>query len=84
MKKIAILNDIHSNYLLLKLVLDDIQKYNVDDFIFCGDYVTDGFDYCCDFIQFINNFSCGNEKIMSELWHEKFIEYLGYKNLKIF
>ena len=44
MKKIAIINDIHSNYLLLKLVLKDIEKYNVDDFIFCGDYVTDGFD----------------------------------------
>lgn len=44
MKKIAIINDIHSNYLLLKLVLEDIKKYNVDDFIFCGDYITDGFD----------------------------------------
>lgn len=44
MKKIAIINDVHSNYLLLKSVLDDIKKYNVDDFIFCGDYITDGFD----------------------------------------
>lgn len=72
---------------------EDVKKYYIESNYHkeCNEWsnlilytLKDGFDYCCDFIQFINNFSCGNEKIMSELWHEKFIEYMGYKNLEIF
>ncbi len=40
MKKIAVLSDIHCNKMLLDKVLSSID---VDDYIFCGDYVTDGF-----------------------------------------
>lgn len=43
-KKIAILTDIHGNLLLLNEVLKELKKENIDDYIFCGDNITDGFD----------------------------------------
>ncbi len=42
MKKIAVLSDIHSNEYLFKEILKDLEKENIDDYIFLGDYVTDG------------------------------------------
>ncbi len=44
MKKIAILSDIHSNAKILKAMLKDLEKENIDEYIFCGDYITDGFE----------------------------------------
>ena len=44
MKKIAILNDIHGNYLLLERVLRELKYQNIDFYIFGGDLVTDGFE----------------------------------------
>ncbi len=44
MKRIAVLSDIHSNATLLKEVICDLEKSNIDEYIFCGDYVTDGFE----------------------------------------
>jgi len=38
-KKIAILSDIHGNILALKSVLQDFKKYEIKDFICCGDYI---------------------------------------------
>lgn len=43
-KKIAILTDIHGNLLLLNAVLEELKKENINDYIFCGDSITDGFD----------------------------------------
>ncbi len=40
--KIAVMSDIHCNFLSFKLAIDDAEKNNVDSFIFLGDYVTDG------------------------------------------
>lgn len=42
--KIAIIADIHSNLFLLKKHLDDIQKRNITEICFLGDYITDGFE----------------------------------------
>ena len=42
--KVAILADIHSNYLVFKKAIDDAIKRGVEKFIFLGDYTTDGFD----------------------------------------
>ncbi len=44
MKKIAVLTDIHSNAKILKEILKDLEKENIDEYIFCGDYITDGFE----------------------------------------
>lgn len=43
-KKIAIITDIHGNLFLLNKVLKELEKENIDDYIFCGDNITDGFD----------------------------------------
>lgn len=44
MKKIAIIADIHSNIIYFKNALKDIQRRGINDFVFLGDYVLDGFD----------------------------------------
>ena len=44
MKKIAILNDIHCNHPVLDQVLKDLKIKNIDHYIICGDFLTDGFD----------------------------------------
>ena len=44
MKRIAILNDIHGNYLLLERVLRELKYQNIDNYIIGGDLVTDGFE----------------------------------------
>lgn len=42
MSKIAIINDIHSNYLLLQKILNYTRKQNIEKYIICGDTITDG------------------------------------------
>lgn len=44
MKRIAILTDIHSNYFALKRILNELSKEKIDDYIICGDLITDGFE----------------------------------------
>lgn len=44
MRKIAILTDIHSNYYALNKILQELNNENVDEYIICGDFITDGFD----------------------------------------
>lgn len=41
-KRIAIINDIHSNYLLLDKILKYTKKQGINDYIICGDVITDG------------------------------------------
>ncbi len=43
MKKIAILSDIHANKYVLDLVLDQLKKESIDEYIVCGDMITDGY-----------------------------------------
>ena len=40
MSKIAIINDIHSNYLLLQKILNYTRKQNIEKYIICGDTIT--------------------------------------------
>lgn len=42
--KVAVIADVHSNYLCFKRAIDDAIKRKVERFIFLGDYTTDGFD----------------------------------------
>lgn len=42
MHKIALISDVHSCYMGLEMVLKDAAKRGVDEFICCGDYVSDG------------------------------------------
>lgn len=42
--KIALIADIHSNYLCFRKAIDDAVKRGIEKFIFLGDYTTDGFD----------------------------------------
>ena len=42
MKKVAILNDIHGNYLFLERILRELKYQNIDDYIIGGDLVSDG------------------------------------------
>lgn len=44
MKRIAVLSDIHGNYLLLNKVLKKLSMENIEEFIVCGDSITDGFE----------------------------------------
>lgn len=39
MKKIAVLSDIHGNSQSLNAVMQNLENYEIDDFIFCGDYI---------------------------------------------
>lgn len=39
MKKIAVLSDIHGNIQSLNAVMQSMEHYEIDDFIFCGDYI---------------------------------------------
>lgn len=41
--KYAIISDVHSNELALKLAIKDALEEKVDKFIFLGDYITDGY-----------------------------------------
>ena len=66
MKKVAILNDIHGNYLLLKKALNSLENEKVDDYIFCGDMITDGFENneVLDLIKSkTNNVVAGNREV---------------------
>lgn len=40
--RLAVISDIHSNILGLKLSINDALKNNIDQFVFLGDYITDG------------------------------------------
>lgn len=40
--KLAVISDIHSNWLALRLALADLERQKVDQIYFLGDYVTDG------------------------------------------
>ena len=40
--KIAIISDVHSNIISLKLALDDLKKEKCEQIFFLGDYLTDG------------------------------------------
>ena len=42
--KLAVFADIHSNYLVFKKAFEQTKDMNVDNYIFLGDHVTDGFD----------------------------------------
>lgn len=42
--KVAIIADVHSNYLVFKKAIGDAKKRQVDKYIFLGDYISDGFD----------------------------------------
>ena len=44
MPKIAIINDIHCNYLTLKKALNYLKDKNIDKYIICGDSITDGYE----------------------------------------
>lgn len=39
--KYAIISDIHGNYTAFVECLKKIEKLNIDEIIFCGDYITD-------------------------------------------
>lgn len=47
--KVAVLTDIHGNSVALEAAIADAKKYNIDEFIICGDLV--------------NDFPCSNEVI---------------------
>lgn len=42
MKKIAIISDIHCHLFLFEKALEDIKKRGIDEFVFLGDYISDG------------------------------------------
>lgn len=42
--RLAVLSDIHSNIIGLKLALEDIKKENINSILYLGDYITDGDD----------------------------------------
>ena len=44
MRKIAVINDIHCNYYLLKRIFNFLANEHITDYIICGDSITDGVD----------------------------------------
>lgn len=40
--RVAVLSDIHSNLIALKLALDSLENESIDSICFLGDYITDG------------------------------------------
>ena len=66
MRKIGILSDIHSNYIALEEILNKLRKENIDEYVFCGDYITDGFkdNDVLEAIRSINsNIVAGNREV---------------------
>lgn len=56
--RFLILSDIHGNAIALKELFKQIDKYDFDEIIWCGDYVTD-FPYSHETIELIKNISKG-------------------------
>lgn len=52
--RFLILSDIHGNAIALKEILKQIDKYSIDEIIWCGDYVTD-FPYSHETIELIHS-----------------------------
>ncbi len=42
--KVAVISDIHSNLIALRLALEDLQEQKIDRVFYLGDYITDGED----------------------------------------
>ena len=65
--KIAVMADMHGNYLVFKKSYDDAISRNVDLFFFLGDYLTDGFE-SNEIVDIIRNSNChsikGNREIV--------------------
>ena len=65
--RFLILSDIHGNAIALKELFKQIDKYDFDEIIWCGDYVTD-FPYSHETIELIKNIS---KEIKSHIIIEK-------------
>ncbi len=65
MKKIAIISDIHSNMFGVEIFKKEIEKEKFDEYIFLGDYITDG-DKTNEILEFVkfksNNVILGNRE----------------------
>ncbi len=42
--KVAVMSDIHANMVAFNWALSDVKKEDVDEYVFLGDYITDGED----------------------------------------
>lgn len=87
--KIAVMSDVHSNYLVFKKAVKDARKKDVELFLFLGDYVTDGFD-ANKILNIIKKFNAhviiGNrEKSVIKYSmndNKKFDDYLQFKSMR--
>lgn len=83
MKKIAVINDIHSCYLILEKILKKLEKENIDEYFICGDSITDGFqdNEVLDTLKKLpSTFISGNrEKYLEE--YEKLKNFYQWGNL---
>lgn len=83
--KYAIISDIHSNLIALKLAIDDATKKGVNHFIFLGDLITDGFcdNEVLDLIKGKNSLVIkGNrERYILNIDENKF-NYINFKPIK--
>ena len=84
--KLAIFADIHSNYPNFKKGIEDAKNRNIDEYIFLGDYVTDGFDgnKVIELVKKTKGYAiCGNREIaMIEYEKGTTINYDKYYNLR--
>jgi putative phosphoesterase len=85
MYKIAIISDIHCNLYLFNEVLKDIANKGINEYIFLGDYITDG-PNSNQILNTIRNLSdnvvAGNrEKSIVEYDGMKWIDNIRYKNM---
>ncbi len=87
--KIAIISDIHSNYLVFKKAYEDALSKDVDLFLFLGDYVTDGFDAnkILDIIRSSNCYAINGNRELSLIEYRKnkdarWDKYLQFRSMK--
>ena len=93
MEKIAVLSDIHGNYTALKVVLDDINKKNIDKMYCLGDVIGKGAksNECLNLLKnsemvygnwedFLNNKICSSENALKR--HQLLNEQISDENKK--
>lgn len=75
--RIALLSDVHSNIVALELMMEELKKYDIDEYFFLGDIVTDGNNdkECLDIIR-----EYGNEIILGN--REESILEMNIENYK--
>ncbi len=85
MKKIAVIGDIHSQNYLFEQLLLELENKKIDDYLFLGDYITDGpnANLIIDKIKLISNYViAGNREVdLANYQNDSWKGQIRYQNM---